>query len=174
MTSGVAFRVQNNRDRFFIHVSDDDFDIVKGRKFKISFIGAAVMLRPHPSGAIFIDRWGREVNYTGFINALCSTTAHPFFPLFGPFEHEGEFDASGNLYIRLPGVLELPWPSRMASKYEFDDDSCDKLLNDRVNALRGMQLNCLPIPDYMAVFIGYNRLKALVTKHPWLDIVRVE
>lgn len=173
MTS-INFRVQNNRDRFYVHISNDDFDIVKGKKFKISFIGSAVMLRREQQGTVFVDRWGREVNNTGFVYALCSVAAHPFFPLFGPFEHEGEFDASGNIFIRLPGVLELPWPSSRSSKYEFDDDSCDKLLEDRVTALRAENMNCLAMPDYMAVFLGYERLKSLAIKYPWLDIVRCE
>lgn len=172
MTSGVRFRVQNNRDCFYCHVSDDDYDMVKHLRLKIAFVGANIILRRHPTAATFTNRWGRDNDNSGYVYALKSKYAHPFFPLFGPFECEGDEDASGNLYIQLPGVLELPWPSKWCSKYEFDDASCEKLLNDRINALRGAQMNCLPIPDYMAVFIGYERLAKVIKANPWLDIVR--
>lgn len=171
--TGILFRLQNNRDKFFVHVSNDDYDVVKDKRFKVSYVGANVILRRDPQGVKFRDRWGTcETREADFTYAIPSLREHPFFPLFGPFECEGSFDAHGNIYIMLPGVLELPWPSSMCSKYEFDDASCEKLLNDRVNALRGAQMNCLPIPDYMAVFIGYERLAALIKKNPWLDIVR--
>lgn len=167
----LAFRIQNNRDRFYVHIANDDYQFVKGKRFKLSTVGYSIILRSHPEGAVFLNRWG-IAGETEFKYAILSRGQHPCLPLFGPHECTGQFDAAGNVFTTLPTPCLLPWPSRYASKYEFDDQSCEDLLTQRANDLRRCGKNVLTIPDHMVTFIGFERLKNFLLKNPWLEIER--
>jgi hypothetical protein len=170
--SKINLRVQNNRDVLYVHVADEDFDIVKGKDFGYHQVGQMLYLTANQPGGKFSLRYGQEYpRPPGYANVWRSSMYHDWVPLFGPYEIDAVLWPN-QIVIPLPPACHLPWPSERCIKYIDDTASCARLLNERAMTAYKNGLRQLKIPDHMVEYIGYDRLAAFLSLNPWLSLER--